>query len=182
MALTRSLRQGIGTLWRGVLSAVNRGQDAFTTATRIGRRMEQAGVPVPENLPQQVDQFTGYANDIVQSRLNVSIARPTDTINPEMIAREPYSMPPEQFATSPGYHMIVGIHVEGQPETVFRTVTGLTNLPATVGELRDLALANAHAMSVGTTPGGGIGGAVIGLANVTLAVAPARPPRRAGQP
>lgn len=177
MPLGRSLRQGIGTLWRGVLSAASKGQSALVTVTRIGRRMEQAGVPVPDNLAQQVDQFTGIANSIIEARLNTSIALDSDTIKPSMIAREPYSMPPEQFATSPAYHLRIGIKVEGQPETVYRTVTGIQVLPATVGELRDLAIANAHAMSVGTVPGGGLGGAVTGLANVAIAVAPSGLPR-----
>jgi hypothetical protein len=77
------------------------------------------------------------------------------------------------FNASPSYHLVLGINVEGQAQPVYRTVTGIQQLPDTVGELRSAQLINAYAMSVGTTPGGGVGGTVTGLDSITITVGPA---------
>jgi hypothetical protein len=72
----------------------------------------------------------------------------------------------------PSYHIVLGINVEGQEQPVYRTVTGVTDLPGTVGELLDAMGVNAIAMSVGTTPGGGVGGTVAGIDSMTITVGP----------
>lgn len=172
MPLGSSIRQGIGTFWRGVLSAVQAGQSAFQTVTGLGDRFRQAGLPVSVIEPGQIDQLTGLAASWVHATYTTSTADDTANITSGMVAMAPWSMDLNQFNTMPGYHIVVGINVEGQSKPVYRTITGVTTLPATVGELRDLAIANAHAMSVGTTPGGGVGGTVTGLHSVTVTVAP----------
>lgn len=172
MALGSSIRQAIGTVWRGVLSAVGKGQSSHETTTATEQAFTNLGLPVPADLAAQIDTQTGIANEWFRATYTTHVATPDSAITPAMIANAPWSMDLQEFNTSPAYHLVIAVNVEGQDEPVWRTITGITSLPSTVGELRDLALANAHAMSVGTTPGGGLGGVVQGLSSVTVTVAP----------
>lgn len=172
MPIIQSVRNAIGTFWRGVLSAVGLGQSAQQTTQATADQLRQLGIPVPSDLFTTIDQQTGIANSWISATLATTAAGPGDNITRGMITNAPWSMDPVEFNTRPGYHLVIAVNVEGQTEPVWRTVTGITDLPGTVGELRDLALANAHAMSVGTTPGGGLGGTVTGLSSVTVTIAP----------
>lgn len=172
MAITSSIRAGIGTLWRGVLSAASKGQSVWQTVTGITRDYEQAGVPVPGDLVDQVNTFTGFANDWIDAEISIAHSDDGAGITPGMVVTAPWSMDPNEFNTHPGYHLVIGIEVEGQERPVMRTVTGIDALPATVGELRDLALINAYALNVGTIPGGGLGGTVTGISSVVPTIAP----------
>jgi hypothetical protein len=62
--------------------------------------------------------------------------------------------------------------VEGQTNPVHRTITGITNVDMVRSDFDNLMLVNGQALSVGTTPGGGIGGVVTGIASVTITVGP----------
>lgn len=173
MALGQSIRQAIGTAWRGILGAVSAGQSGAATVAQSVQDM-LPGVAPPALLDTTiVNQLASMAGSWVAAKDAVSSAADTDIIDSSMVTLAPWSMNLNQFNTLPGYHLVVGINVQGQTEPVYRTITGVTSLPATVGELRQSTLVNALAMSVGTTPGGGVGGTVDSIDSITITVGPA---------
>lgn len=173
MALGQSIRQGIGTAWRSILSAVSRGQSGVET---VREAVQQIGAQVapPALLDTSVvDQLAGMANSWVEAEQAFTAAADTDPIDASMITFAPWSMDLNNYNANPGYHVILGIEVEGQEALAYRTITGITGLPPTVGELRAAMDLNAQVLSVGTTPGGGVGGTVLGVKSVTITVGPA---------
>lgn len=173
MALGQSIRSAIGTAWRGILGAVSRGQSAVQT---VGEAVQQIGAELapPALLDTEVvDQLSGLANSWISARDALGRAEPTDAIDSSMITFAPWSMDLNAYNAAPSYHLVVGINVEGQDQPVYRTLTGITHLPPTVGELQQATEINATALSVGTTPGGGVGGTVTGIDSITITVGPA---------
>ena len=173
MALGQSIRNAIGTVWRAGLSAASRGQSALQA---IGQGIAQAvqdglSPPVIDTAAQQ--QIASMAQSWVAAKDALSNAADDDQITAAMITLAPWSMDLICFFASPGYHIVVGMKVEGQDEPVYRTITGITDLPPTAGELRAVTDANAAAMQVGTTPGGGVGGTYLGIDSITITVGPA---------
>lgn len=172
MPLTRSIRQGIGTVWRGVLSAVQSGRDLFSFTAGIKREYQLQGIPESQVSTQVIDYFGQVAGGWDSATRAVADAQGTDSVTGRMIALAPWSMPLDEYNTMPGYHIVIGVKVEGVTEPVFRTITGVTALPATVDGLNALAYANAVAMSAATTAAGGVGGTVTGIHSVTVTVGP----------
>jgi hypothetical protein len=173
MALGKSIRSAIGTAWRGILGAVNAGRSGFDTVTQAVQNI-LPDVPPPALLDTSVvSQLSAMAGSWVAARDALSAAAPEDQVTAAMITLAPWSMDLNAFNTLPSYHLVVGINVEGQEQPVYRTITSLSQLPETVGELMDSTLVNAIAMSVGTTPGGGVGGTVTGIDSITITVGPA---------
>lgn len=172
MAITRSIRQGIGTVWRGVLSAVSSGRDLFSFTTGLKRAYQVQGIPESQVQANVIDYFGQLAGQWDTAQRNVAGAGPSEAVDSSMIALAPWSMPLDEFNTRPGYHIVLGIKVEGQEQLVYRTITGVTTLPATVGELRNLAYSNAVAMSAATTAQGGVGGTVLATPEITVTVGP----------
>lgn len=173
MALGQSIRNGIGMVWRGVLSAAEAGQSVYQTVQGTLRAFQQENIPSAVLDTSVVDQLAGMASSWIAARDAVSNAAATDPIDSSMVTFAPWSMDLNSFNASPSYHLVLGINVEGQEQPVYRTVTGITQLPDTVGELQSAQLINAYAMSVGTNPGGGVGGTVTGLDSVTITIGPA---------
>lgn len=173
MALGQSIRQAIGTAWRGILGAVSAGQSGVQTVAQAVQNV-LPGVAPPALLDTAVvDQLSSMAGSWVAARESFGAAADGDIIDASMITWAPWSMDLNAFNTLPSYHVVIGINVEGQEAPVFRTITGISQLPVTVGELRDSMMINAQALSVGTTPGGGVGGVVDSIDSVTITVGPA---------
>jgi hypothetical protein len=160
-------------VWRAALGAASRGQSAAQT---IGQAVEQIGAAVvpPALLDTSVtEQISAMAGSWVAAKEALSSAASDDAITAGMITMAPWSMDLNAYNASPSYHLVVGVKVEGQDKPVYRTITGITDLPPTAGELRAVTDANAAAMQVGTTPGGGIGGTYAGLDSITITIGPA---------
>lgn len=172
MALTRSIRQALGTVWGGVVSAVMHGRDLFSYATAQRRAYEQQGLPSEPAGPGVIDYMGQVAGSWDQARTNIAQANPSDAVTSAMTALALWSKPLDEQNVTPSWHIILGIKVEGQEQLVYRTVTGITRLPATVGELKNLAYANAVAMSAATTAAGGVGGTVTSVAEIIPTVGP----------
>lgn len=172
MTLGQSIRNAIGTVWRVALSAASRGQSA---ARAIGQAIEQIGQEAAPPVLMDTaatEQIASMAGSWVAAEHAFSRAVDNDLIDASMITMAPWSMDLNAYNRNPSYHVIVGINVEGQEEPVFRTLTGITDLPLTAGELRQTSYINSLAMSVGTTPGGGVGGTVTGISSITITVGP----------
>jgi len=173
MALGQSIRNAIGTVWRVALSAASAGQSAANTIGQAIANIGTSAVP-PVLLDTSVtEQIASMAGSWVEAKDTLSAAGDDDQIDASMITLAPWSMDLNAYNAAPSYHLVVGLNVEGQTEPVYRTITGITDLPPTVGELRAITDANAAAMQVGTTPGGGIGGTYTGLDSITITVGPA---------
>lgn len=173
MALGQSIRQAIGTAWRGVLSAVNAGQSGVSAVASAVQNI-LPNTPPPALLDTSVvDQLAGMANSWVSARNAYDALNSGDQITSDAVTLAPWSMDLNAFNAAPSYHVIVGFNVEGQAEPVHRTITGIDNVDMTRGEFDNLMLVNGQALSVGTTPGGGVGGVVTGVASVTITVGPA---------
>jgi hypothetical protein len=173
MALGQSIRNAIGTAWGGILSAVGAGQSAFqTVAQAVGIIGENIAPPSLLDTAV-VGQLASLAGSWVAARDTLTAADDADTIDSSMITLAPWSADLNAFNANPNYHVVLGINVEGVEGTQYRTVTGISQLPTTVGELRQTSLINATAMSIGTTPNGGLGGTVTGLDSITITVGPA---------
>ena len=173
MALGQSIRQAIGTVWRGALSAASAGQSAYETISQAIRDIGSAAVPPGLLDTQAQQQIAAMAGSWVAAKDALSAAADDDQVSASMITLAPWSMDLNAYNASPSYHLVVGVKVAGQDEPVYRTITGITDLPPTVGELRAITDANAAAMQVGTTPGGGIGGQYEGIDSITITVGPA---------
>ena len=173
MALGQSIRSAIGTAWRGILSAVNQGVSAVQTVGEAVQNIGREAAPPGLLDTTVVDQLAGMAGGWVNAREAVSAAEDSDPVDASMITLAPWSMDLNAYNTAPSYHVILGINVAGLEGAQFRTITGISDLPATVGELRSAMLVNATALSVGTTPGGGVGGEVESIDSITITVGPA---------
>ena len=173
MALGQNIRQAIGTVWRGALSAASAGQSAFQAISQAIRDIGSSAVPPALLDTTTQEQIASLAGSWVAAKDALSAAQDDDQVSASMITLAPWSMDLNAYNASPGYHLVVGIKVAGQDEPVYRTITGITDLPATVGELRAITDANAAAIQVGTTPGGGIGGQYEGIDSITITVGPA---------
>lgn len=173
MALGQSIRQAIGTAWRGILSAVSAGQSGVATVAESVQNI-LPNVPPPALLDTSiVDQLSGMASSWRAATDAYDALGPDDQITSDTVAWAPWSMDLNSFNAAPGFHVVVGFNVEGQEGLVHRTITGITNVDLTRSEFDDLMLINGQALSVGTTPGGGVGGVVTGIGSVTITVGPA---------
>lgn len=173
MALGQSIRSAIGTAWRGILGAVNAGQSGVSAVAQAVQNV-LPNVPPPALLDTQiVDQLAGMANSWVAAREAYNALGPDDPITSDAVTLAPWSMDLNAFNAAPGYHVVVGFNVEGQSAPVFRTITGIQDVGVTRSEFDDLMLVNGQALSVGTTPGGGVGGVVTGVDSITITVGPA---------
>ena len=173
MALGQNIRQALGFVGGVARAAAAAGQSAFAA---IGQYI--AGTPAAEVPPALQDtaartQVAEWAESLAGARNALSAAADDDSIDASMITFQSWSMDLNAYNASPGYHLVVGIKVAGQDEPVYRTITGITDLPPTAGELRAITDANAAAIQVGTTPGGGIGGQYEGIDSITITVGPA---------
>jgi len=173
VALGQSIRNAIGTVWRVALSAASAGQSAASTIGAAVRQIGQQAAPPVLLDTAATEQIASMAGSWVAARDALTAADDDDQISSGMITLAPWSMDLNAYNAAPSYHLVVGMIVEGQDEPVYRTITGITDLPPTVGELRAVTDANAAAMQVGTTPGGGVGGTYLGLASITITVGPA---------
>ena len=173
MALGQSIRQAIGTAWRAVLSAVNAGQSGFETVAQSVQNLLPEVAPPALLDTSVVDQLSSMAGSWVAARKAYSALGPDDPITSAAVTLAPWSMDLNAYNAAPGHHVIVGYNVEGQTAPVFRTITGVGNLNVTRSQFDDLMLVNGQALSVGTTPGGGVGGVVTGIDSVTITVGPA---------
>jgi hypothetical protein len=173
VALGQSIRQAIGTAWRGILSAVNAGQSGVSTVAEAVQNI-LPNVPPPALLDTSViNQLSGMAGSWVGAREAYNALGPNDPITADAVTLAPWSMDLNAFNAAPSYHVIVGFNVEGQTAPVHRTITGIQNVDLTREEFDNLMLINGQALSVGTTPGGGVGGVVTGIDSVTITVGPA---------
>jgi hypothetical protein len=156
-----------------MLSAVNAGQSAVNTVASAIQNI-LPNVPPPALLDTSVvNQLAGMANSWVNARQAYDALAPEDQIDSSAVTLAPWSMDLNSFNAAPAYHVVVGYNVEGQGAPVFRTITGINSVDMTRGEFDDLMLVNGQALSVGTTPGGGVGGVVTGVDSVTITVGPA---------
>jgi hypothetical protein len=173
VALGNSIRQAIGTAWRGMLGAVNSGKSAVGAVAEAVQNI-LPNTPPPSLLDTSVvDQLAGMANSWVNARQAYDALSPGDQIDASAVTLAPWSMDLNTFNAAPAYHVVVGFNVEGQGAPVFRTITGINNVDMTREEFDNLMLVNGQALSVGTTPGGGVGGVVTGVDSVTITVGPA---------
>jgi hypothetical protein len=173
VALGQSIRQAIGTAWRGVLSAVNQGRSGVTAVSDAVQNL-LPGIAPPALLDTQVvNQLASMAGSWVAARDAYGALGPDDPITSDAVTLAPWSMDLNSFNAAPAYHVIVGYNVEGLAQPVHRTITGIDNVDMTRSEFDNAMLINGQALSVGTTPGGGIGGVVTGIASVTITVGPA---------
>lgn len=173
MALGNSIRQAIGTAWRGILSAVNAGQSGVQAVASAVQNQLPDIVPPALLDTSTVDQLAGMANSWVNARNAYDALAPGDQIDSSAVTLAPWSMDLNSFNAAPAYHVVVGFNVEGTANPVFRTITGISNVDMTREEFDNLMLVNGQALSVGTTPGGGVGGVVTGVDSVTITVGPA---------
>lgn len=178
MALGSSLRAAIGTAWRSVQSGVQRGMSVFGIGERIQSGLEQAGLPPTLIDTSVVDQLAGMAQGIESATQNLGNAPPDALIDSSMVSLAPWSADLNTFNAAPGYRAHIEVQyidAAGEPQTAWRYVTGIRDVNMTVAEFQAAMRLNAEAMMVGTTPGGGIGGTVTGIGDISITVAPAGP-------
>lgn len=172
MALGQSIRQAIGTAWRGILGAVNAGQSGVQAVANAVQNVLPNVAPPALLDTSVVDQLSGMAGSWVAARQAYNALAPADQITSDTVTLAPWSMDLNAFNAAPSYHVVVGFNVEGIAGPQFRTITGINSVDMTRGEFDNLMLVNGQALSVGTTPGGGLGGVVSGVDSVTITVGP----------
>lgn len=175
MALGSGLRAAVGTAWRGIVSAVQSGVSVFDLSNRIANAAQAAGLTPTILDTSVVDQLAGMARGIDAATSNLSAADDNALIDSTMVSLAPWSMDLNQYNTSPSWRAQVEVQYadeNGEAQTTWRWVTGITDLSMTVGDLRSSMRAAADVMSIGTVPGGGIGGVVTGIGDISLTVAP----------
>lgn len=173
MALGRSIRNAIGSTWRAILSGVSRGQSAASSISQAIENIPSSILPPVLTDNATMQQIASMAESWQAATDAFGRAAGEATVDAGMITLAPWSMDLNAFNAAPSYHIVLGARIEGREELQYRTVTGITDLPGTVQELRDLADLWAQSMSVGTTPGGGMGGTVLEVPSVTITVGPA---------
>lgn len=146
MALGQQIRNAIGTVWRGALAAASAGQSAFQTiSSAISDAIGQGLTPPLIDLTTQ-QQIASLAQGMEAAKQAFGSAPPDSAIDASMISLAPWSMDLNAFNASPAYTFQIGFTIPGNPETQFRVLTGITDLPATVQGAIDLATANAAAL------------------------------------
>ena len=175
MALGSRLRAGIGTVWRGVVSAVQQGTSVFDFSNRVAQAAQQAGL-VPTIIDTSIiDQLAGFARGIDAAAANLSAAPDDALIDSSMVSLAPWAMDLNQYNTAPGWRAQVEVQYadpNGVLQTTWRWVTGIRDLAMTAGDLRAQMRTAVEVMSIGTVPNGGIGGQVTGIGQISLTVAP----------
>lgn len=176
MALGSRLRAGIGSVWRGVVSAVQRGINVFDFGNKVQNALQNAGIIPPIIDTGIIDQLASFARGIDDATNNLTAADDAALIDSTMVSLAPWSMDLNQYNTSPSWRAQIEVQYadeNGVAQTTWRWVTGITDLNMTVGDLRSQMADAADAMSIGTVPGGGIGGVVTGVGAISLTVGPA---------
>lgn len=175
MALGSGLRAAVGTLWRGVVSAVQSGVSVFDFGERVSAAAQAAGLTPTFIDTSIVDQLASMAQGIDAATGALSAAADEALIDSGMISLAPWSMDLNAYNTNPSWRAQVEVNFvdqNGEAQTTWRWVTGITDLSMSVGDLRSQMRAAADVMSIGTVPGGGIGGVVTGIGDISLTVAP----------
>lgn len=175
MALGSGLRAAVGTIWRGVVSAVQSGVSVFDFGNRLADAAAAAGLTPTFIDTSIVDQLAGMAQGIDAATAALTAAGDDALIDSGMVSLAPWSMDLNAYNTNPSWRAQVEVQFvdeNGEEQTTWRWVTGITDLSGTVGDLRSQMRAAADVMSIGTVAGGGIGGVVTGIGDISLTVAP----------
>lgn len=175
MALGQSVRNAIGTAWRGIASGVRQGLSTLGIGEAVSTGLQRAGLSPALIDTSIVDQLSGMARGMENAAAAVAAADQAAPVDSSMVALAPWSMDLNSFNAQPAYDLQIGINIPGQAEPVYRIIAGLPRLPATVGELQNLADVNAAGLAAGegVTPTlTGTAGATVG--SITVTVAPRR--------
>lgn len=176
MALGSRLRSGIGTIWRGISSAVRQGVSVFDFSSRTAQVAEGLGLPSPVSDTSVVDQLAGMAQGMESATAAWRDAPGDALIDPSMVSLAPWSADLNTFNADPRYWAHVELLVQAEDGTIssqWRYITGLHYIEMTKDQLSTILRLNAYQFIRGTTEGGGIEGTLAGIGDVTLSVAPA---------
>ena len=146
MALGQQLRNAIGTVWRAAVGAAAAGLSAYQTISQnIGQALRSGtGETIIE--PATLQQIATYATGWEAAKQAFSSATPEQAVDASMIAFAPWSMTVTDLNATPSYDLNIGYSVPGLPEVQYKVLAGLSDLPDTVQDVVDLALANTESL------------------------------------
>lgn len=175
MALTDRAAAALGWAFGAIQGATYQGLGTADIWQALRDAAESQGLSTVGLSAADVSSLRGYAGQIRNAADQLSQADPSLGLEPSMVGYAPWSMDQNQLNVAPEYWARVEMTVadeQGNQSTGWVTMTGITSLNMTAGDLQAMIQANAEAAAIsegtGTTPRGSL----ISTGRVELLVAP----------
>lgn len=175
MALSDRAMGNLGWAFGSILGATYDGLGTADIWQGLKDAAEAQGLSSVGLSAADVSQLRGAASAIVQASDNLAAADPSLGLTADMIGIAPWSMGLDTLNTSPEYWARVEMTVadeQGNLSTGWTTMTGITSVNMTVGDLNALIQGNAEAAAMSQGPGGTPRGTLVSTGRVELLVAP----------
>lgn len=175
MALTERAQSALGWAFGAIQGAAYQGLSTAEVWQSLRDAAESQGLSTVGLSAADVSSLRGYAGQIKSAADALSAAEPSAGLESGMVGYAPWSMSLNTLAVAPEYWARVEMTVadeQGNLSTGWMTMTGITSLDMTAGDLNAMLQANAEAAAVsegtGTTPRGSL----VSTGRVELLVAP----------
>lgn len=175
MALTDRAASALGWAFGAIQGATYQGLSTSDIWQALRDAAESQGLSTVGLNAADVSSLRGYAAQIRNAADQLSNADPSQGLEANMVGYAPWSMDQNTLNTAPEYWARVEMTVadeQGNQSTGWVTMTGITSLNMTAGDLQSMIQANAEAAAIsegtGTTPRGSL----ISTGRVELLVAP----------
>ena len=175
MALTSRAMSALGWAFGAIQGAAYQGMTTADLWQNLRDAAEAQGLETVGLSAADVSSLRGYAGQIKAAADALASADPALGLESKMVGYAPWSMDQSTLNVAPEYWARVEMTVadeQGNQSTGWATMTGITSLDMTAGELQQMIQANAEAAALsegtGTTPRG----TLIATGRVELLVAP----------
>jgi hypothetical protein len=175
MALTDRAASALGWAFGAIQSAAYQGLTTTQVWESLRDAAEAHGLPTLGLSAADVSSLRGYAGQIRQASESLAAADPGLGLDASMVGVAPWSMGSSTLAVAPEYWARVEMTVadeQGNLSTGWTTMTGITSLNMTAGELNAMIQANAEAAAIAEGTGKTPRGSLVSTGRIELLVAP----------
>lgn len=176
MALGSRLRSMVGFVSRSVSAAVQRGISVFDFGRTLDTTAAAMGVDVSEITPEVLDTAFSIASSAKAATQAWRDAPGDAIVGPSMMYEARWSADLNTFNTDPRYWAHTELLVQAEDGTIsshWRYITGIRSVDMPKDQLAGRLRIQAQQFMAGTVENGGIEGALVGIGDVTLSIAPA---------
>jgi hypothetical protein len=165
----------IGWAFGAIQASAYAGESTQEVWQRLNDAAEAQGLPgVPLSVPD-VSILRGFAGQVANAAGNLAAADPELGITSDMVGNMPWSMSLNTLQAAPEYWARVQMTVADEAGNLsdgWMTMTGITSINMTAGQLNQLIQQNAEAAAISEGSGNTPRGALVSTGRVELIVAP----------
>lgn len=175
MALSDRAMANLGWAFGAIQGAAYQGLTTSQLWDSLRNAAESQGLSTVGLSASDVSQLRGYAGQIADASRQLADGDPGLGITSGMVGYAPWSMDLNTLAVAPEYWARVEMTVadeNGNLSTGWATMTGITSVNMTVGDLNTLIQANAEAAAISEGQGKTPRGTLVATGRVELLVAP----------